>query len=344
MLYNLPLIEPVMKKILAIRHKKSSVNNYRLDMPLGNIGATFAKELMKKDDVLTVGELAKKLKKKGEVWVIKYIDHLKTLDVLFSCRKAEGTKIVVDLDDNIWQIPFGNVAIGNPGDHANRIVMVTESVHMADWVTVSTKPLKDAIKKLNPKIAVLPNLINPDDWTFERKKNEKIRIGWSYSPTHIPDIPVVEDALREIYKKYKDKVEIVIFGTEFQLFDFPTTTIKAVKYDKYPKTFTEAGIDISIGPLENNDFNKCKSNIKWLESSMAGAAFVGSNVYPYKTSIENGVTGLIAKNKKEWVSHLSSLIEDSKLRKNLAKNAKKVVLEKYNLKTNKDWENFYKCL
>lgn len=101
------------------------------------------------------------------------------------------------------------------------------------------------------------------------------------------------------------------------------------------------GIDISVGPLADNDFNKCKSNIKWLESSMAGAAFIGSNVYPYEMSIKHGKTGFIAKTKNQWVKYISWLIDDDGRRNEMAKAAKEEVLKKYNLETNTDWKDFY---
>lgn len=331
-------------KILAIRPKKSSVNNYRMDLPLGNLGASFITTLLQKNSTKTIGELAKKLKSKGDAWVIKYIDHYHTLDVLHSCKKAVDAKIIVDLDDNIWQIPFGNAAIGNPADHANRIFMMTQSVSSADYVTVSTEPLADAVRPLNENVVVLPNLINPEDWKFKRNKHKAVRIGWVYSPTHIPDIKEVEDALSEIKKKYGDEIEIVIFGTDKNIFSFEATPIKAVRYDKYPKIFMEAGIDISIAPLADNDFNKSKSNIKWLESTMAGASFIGSKVFPYENTVKHGKTGYIAGNKSQWIKYLSLLIEDKEKRKELVKSAKEEVLEKYNLKKDTMWKQFYDSL
>lgn len=81
--------------------------------PLGLLGAKFIYSLLPKESESTIGELAKKLLKKGNIWVIKYIDDLHTLDVLFSMRKAVGAKIICDIDDNIWQCPIGNAAMAN---------------------------------------------------------------------------------------------------------------------------------------------------------------------------------------------------------------------------------------
>lgn len=332
-------------KILTLRHKDSSVFNYRMMQTLEKrLGAKTRKCLLRKNEKLTIEELAKRYKKLCDVLVIKYIDHEHTLDVIYSMAKMGGFKVAVDIDDNLWQIPLGNIARGDNKTFINRSIMLSESVKSADWVTVATEPLKTILAPLNERIVVLPNLIDPKDWKFKRKKHDKVRIGWVYSQTHTPDIAEVEEALEKIYDKYKDKVEIVIFGIDHDIFNFPTVNIPSVKYTDYPKVFTEAGIDISIAPLLDNDFNRCKSNIKWLESTMAGACFVGSKVYPYEYSVKHGKTGYLASTNGQWYKHLSNLIENPEKRKELQENALKEILENFDINKNNVWEKFYESI
>lgn len=330
-------------RIITLRHRDSVVYDYRMNRPLVELmGAKMQRSLLRKNDRLTIEQLAQRYEKKCDYLVIKYIDDGHTLDVIYSMRKVGKFKIIIDIDDNLWQIPIGNIAMGDSTQHAKRIVALTESVKCADWVTVSTDPLKDILEPLNANISVLPNYIDEADWSFKRKKHDKVRIAWVWSPTHIPDMPIIEKALEQISKR--DDVEIVIFGTELQIFkNVKTMNIKGVKYWDYPKLFMEEGIDISIAPLEDNDFNKCKSNIKWLESSMAGSAFIGSDVYPYSKSIKQGKTGYVCKGTGQWVKYMTWLIEDADKRKELVKNARKEIKEQTK-KDIKKWQDFYKFL
>lgn len=324
-------------KLLCLKHKDSSVFKYRFDRPLiEDMGAKYQRTLLRKNEKIKLGDLAERYRKKADAVVIKYIDDQHTLDVLYTMRDVGGFKVIVDVDDNIWQVPAGNIARSNMKKHITRALMMAESVKCADWITVSTEPLKLALKPLNEKIAVLPNYINPEDWKFKRKKHKKVRIGWVWSPTHFPDNAEVEEALKEISKQ---DVEIVIFGTRKNIFDFDTINIPGVPYYDYPRTFMEAGIDISIAPLADNEFNRCKSNIKWLESTMAGASFVGSKVYPYEFSVKNGKTGYLAKGKNQWIKYLSYLIENKEKRKELVKNSRKEVLANYS--NGIKWQQFY---
>jgi glycosyltransferase involved in cell wall biosynthesis len=292
-------------------------------------------------------ELAERFKAKGDVWVVKYIEDLNTANLLVWMRNKVKSTLVVDIDDNIWQIPEDSIVLRTDKDieaHAKRGLWTIDMVKAADAVTVSTEPLKGLLKKYNDKIEVIPNLIDVKGWKYKRKKHDKVRIGWIYSHTHYPDLKVIKGALNKIHKKYKDKVEIVIFGSDLDVFDFKPKHYWGVKFDEYPKKLTELSFDISICPLEDNEFNRCKSNIKWMESSMAGAAVVASKVYPYEYSIEHGKTGYLASNENQWVKYLSWLIENEDKRNELVANAKKVILEKYNIETDKTITNFYSNL
>ena len=46
---------------------------------------------------------------------------------------------------------------------------------------------------------------------------------------------------------------------------------------QYPLTLNSIGADFIIAPLKENVFNKCKSNLKYLESCAVGAVCVGSS-------------------------------------------------------------------
>ena len=341
-------------KILGLIPRKSAVTTYRIIRPLSKVKGKVIRcfnggfgTLLRKNEVINTEKLANRFKKKADIWVIKYIEDLSTANLLVWMRDKVKATLVLDIDDNIWQIPEDSIVLNTDKDiesHAKRGLWTIDMVKAADAVTVSTQPLKEILKKYNDRIEVIPNLIDVKEWKFKRKKHDKIRIGWIYSHTHYPDVKVIKEALNKIYKKYKDKIEIVIFGSDLKVFDFEPEHHWGVKFEDYPKKLTELSFDISICPLEDNAFNKCKSNIKWMESSMAGAAVVASKVYPYEFSIEHGKTGYLASTTGQWVKHLSNLIENEEKRKELVDNAQTVIWEKYNLDKDESIETFYKSL
>jgi glycosyltransferase involved in cell wall biosynthesis len=152
-------------------------------------------------------------------------------------------------------------------------------------------------------------------------------------------------AIEEIKKEYGDKISIELFGGNDKIFNCEIKVNKPVPFSEYSKTLQKLNWDISIAPLLDNVFNQSKSNIKWLESSMAGCAFVGSNVYPYKHSVKNGETGFVCRNKNQWKNALRKLIDSKELRKELVANAQKEIKENYNIsKEVKKYNKFFECL
>jgi glycosyltransferase involved in cell wall biosynthesis len=87
--------------------------------------------------------------------------------------------------------------------------------------------------------------------------------------------------------------------------------------------------DIMLAPLIDDVFNRSKSGVKFFESAMAGAAMVASNLPPYNSVIEDGVTGYLAKSSdlQGWCSALEVLIDHGPHRRQMAAAAKMDVLK-----------------
>ena len=49
----------------------------------------------------------------------------------------------------------------------------------------------------------------------------------------------------------------------------------------YPREMRYRKIDLLIAPLIDNRFNRCKSNIKWLEMAALGIPMIGQNICTY---------------------------------------------------------------
>jgi len=93
-------------------------------------------------------------------------------------------------------------------------------------------------------------------------------------------------------------------------------------------------------------FNKCKSNIKYLEASMLEIPVVASTFEdsPYNT-IEDGKTGMLAKDEAEFRIKTEQLIKDKALRRQIGKNAKEYTLNNFNIENKAVlWKDAYSKL
>jgi glycosyltransferase involved in cell wall biosynthesis len=308
-------------------------------------------------------EWALEFAKEGKIWFMKMTDNEGIDFTVGLARDFTGSKYVLDLDDDPYSFSKNHPEYKKLKE---RMPQVKKVIQLADHIVVSTQGIKDVISKDNPYVTVIPNAIDPDIWKFKNKKRNdgKIHIGWIASASHMADLHVILEALNEIVKKY-DNVHIHFAGmVDMKIIDVDKPSDEMINlavlqslikhskvnanftplvgrfthhvgtqgYEEFPEFLASLGLDIGIAAIENTQFNRCKSNIKWLEHAMLEIPMVLSDVGPYRDSVVHGHDGFLAKSKDDWMHYLSMLIEDAELRKKIGQDAKKSALKGFHIK------------
>lgn len=219
----------------------------------------------------------------------------------------------------------------------------------SDLVTCTTPELQEAFKKINPNTVVLPNLISPEFYpAIPDMGKREVRVGWQGGSSHYEDLFFIKPVIKRMLETH-DNVKFVFFGDmRFQpLFkDCDNNKIEWISWsshDVYPYKLTLLNLDIGLCPLVDNEFNRTKSAIKWMEYSMVGMATIAADIPPYSPVIKNGETGLLCKEEHtHWNEQLDYLIRSKSARYAMACSAKNDVLENHNLdKKIHLWEQAY---
>lgn len=311
--------------------KYGGVGWYRIINPFEKIGADVHKEGEFRLEIGLAGaQGAEKMKKRGDIWVTKMMDGEDVVQHLLADKEFVGAKLVLDLDDD----PF-NIDPNHPNyqHFIDRKGLYEYFIHEADHIIVATEEIKKVIKHLNSKITVIPNAIDPEIWKVKRKerKDGKVRIGWFGSASHLVDTPILMEFMDEILAKYP-QVEFHLAGMtgkdnqEGRIFNHAGTK----GYQEYPQWVADRDLDIAIAPLKDTQFNRCKSNIKWLEHSMLKTPMVLSDVSNY-SAVKNYKTGFLAKNKNQWIKYLGWLIENEDKRKEIGEAAYNEVMKNWTI-------------
>ncbi|MGE5123999.1 MAG: glycosyltransferase family 4 protein [Acidobacteriaceae bacterium] len=266
-----------------------------------------------------------------------------TYTKIISLAKAQKKPLVVDLDDNLFELP-ANHPDRLTGYYAGSLLPLLLGIMDADLVTVPTKPLRDYLLRYNPNIRVIPNYLDDSLWKISTPKrlndnHEKIVIGYMAGPSHRPDLQMVLPALLKIVGKYPGQIHFNFWGIdapiELEAYSrvdwYPTETFR---YDAFITAFQEMHADFMIAPLCDNLFNSCKSPIKFLEYGAIGVPGIYSRVPPYVNMINHGKDGFLAYTIEEWVENLCKLIEDPDLRLIMAENAQRKIKQRWLLSKN----------
>lgn len=245
-------------------------------------------------------------------------------------------KVFVDIDDHVKEIPDGFVN----KKAVEKFMPLFEHVWKhSDGFLCATEVLAKYYSKFN-KTYYCPNAVNPDDFVERPNANPRLRIGWAGGGQHSYDIGPVLAALKQILSEYKD-VEIATCGLKFDINDIRYSTFDHVPFEHWFSHLAFMDFDIGIAYQEDNVFNSGKSNLKYLENAMMGTAGIYSKTESY-SCVKNGKTGLVAKTFRDFVPHLRTLIESPTYRQRLIKDARKDVIENWNIKEKVlNWENAF---
>jgi len=281
---------------------------------------------------------------RGDIIILRQMKELWN-KILYSSDK----KVIYDIDDLLLDLPPHNPDY----EFFNKIKpYIIEIINQADLITVSTCELKRAIDERIPgvrnKIVVLPNFIDLSIWKKKdiSARKEKPKFLFAGTPTHSKDLEMIEDAIEYILRKYKGKVEFEIWGEEgisknlAQYFKK-----KPTNYTEYANNLLKSDFDFALVPLVNDQFNRCKSNIKWLEYGVCGIPTIFSNLPPY-SSIRNGLTGVLVNNNVEsWINAIEMFLKNPDYINFMAKKVQKKVLENHTIQKNAfRWFDMFCCL
>lgn len=317
---------------------------------------------------------------KSDIYLVQRLSTIPFLKRINSYIRDNGlkSKVVIDFDDNVFKVsPLSNhyldfgteeVRLQFPDgsfhdawkDGVNgfdlkknreRLDEIKKVISSADMVTTTTPILANIFREYNENVRVLPNCVDLKEWNKMPivRNDEEIRLYWGGGMSHWEDLLLIREPLKLIFEKYKN-AKIVMLGWMPEGFEqtFPGRVEfhKWSNFYAYSYKYASLGIDIALIPLVDNEFNRCKSNIKWIEASSLHIPSVVSYCSPYKeveSLSEKDLAVFIEDNSPEsWVKGISELIDNPELRKSIGDEARMVVEKNYDINTQYNrWINAY---
>lgn len=267
------------------------------------------------------------------------------------CKKVYGTRFVLDLDD-FWEYHKNHPAVDACRFNAFPEKMII-NFKLFDYVTTTREYFKGVISNYfpNEKIFVFENAISPNDAQFSGHKNpsDKLRVGLTGGSSHTEDIKQLLEFPKYLTDKQLDNIELVFCGYDVKNNEEVTIDENGNVVDKKPlddkknwwiqtenKFKSEVkhyrrveskdickgefgkiyeDIDVLLVPLTNNQFNRCKSELKFIEAGFTQTAVVASNVIPSSNFGTNNSDCLLVKEPtpQAWAKAIKQLLRDKPL-------------------------------
>lgn len=217
-------------------------------------------------------------------------------------RKHTGAKIVLEFDDYLPNLPVQSI-------HRKQIPQsiikkMRRAIEQADWLVVSTPVLAQEYADYHPDIRVAHNGLSPAWWQnlpVQRRAGQKMRVGWAGGSGHTGDLAEI----RALVKEMEDEAEWVFMGMQPK--DIRCEFHSGVPIEQYPQKLASLNLDLAVVPLELNQFNRCKSNLRLLELGACGVPVICTDIESYRCDLP--VTR-VRNRHQDWAKAIRSHLAD----------------------------------
>lgn len=270
--------------------------------------------------------------------------------------QQKGKFIVFENDDTY--LPDKGVPLNMLGsDKAKDIAIqlsknIERALKTADLIIASTPLLANEYRLFTQKpIIVRHNTVDPlDEWPRKRLHGDKLRVGFVGSVSSNNDWLHVADTIRKMDDS--GLYQIVVLGNYrgqrgYEKDEEFWYTLKNLEWHtfvpvtRYYKKIADMQLDVAMIPRSDNYFNRCKSNIKFLEMSLLKIPVVAqgfsTNDSPYQGKQDKKYMTVVTKN-EDWWETMEDVRNDYNKYATLAESAHDYVVENYNIeKYAKKW-------
>lgn len=265
----------------------------------------------------------------------RYI-HERAMRFLELARKTH-TPVIYHIDDDLLDVPISlGTAKYDYYHQPERLKALRTVMNASDMVYVSTPVLADTLAAHGITAPIVAGdiycAVDPA-LTHQSIPATQPIIGYMGTGGHSEDLALVLPAIIRLMKEIP-ALRFETFGTiqppeELACFGSRYAHHPGVPdYELFLSKLAELGWWVGIAPLEDNTFNRCKADTKWVEYSFAGIPVVASNLPVYHRACADG-SGILAGNDADWFNALAMLICNAEYRHKLVDAAQEKLARLY---------------
>jgi len=254
------------------------------------------------------------LVEKADILVLQFFSDWDLIPLL-RMRKKLGKITIFEANDFFFDLqPWNPIARSWRDPEIQELYR--QLLGLSDGVQTSTVYLAEKWRSMGArKVEVFPNQLvhlRPLSEIVERP----FTVGWAGSPGHFADLYHVAPYLQNWLNAHPD-THLAIMTNELarEFFHLDPSRFHFKPFGSIESYLDFLGaIDVGIAPLLPTQYNKGRSDIKFLEYASCGVAGIYQNLEPYRTMVKEGDTGLLFNTPEELINQLDRLYQDTKLR------------------------------
>ncbi len=214
---------------------------------------------------------------------------------------ARGVRVVAEVDDDFFTAS-GRQRLARAEYDPDRLASIDAIVRGADTVVVSTPELAEVVRPVARSVAVVRNALDPGLWTpgepasdDDRPRGEH-RVLYMGTLTHADDLALLHDVFTDLRTTDGTPIRLEVIGvTEDDGADwYRRLEVPDGHYPAFSRWLVahrqrwRAG----VAPLRDEEFNRAKSDLKFLEYTALGIPAVVSDRPSYAAARQHGAVAV----------------------------------------------------
>lgn len=235
--------------------------------------------------------------------------------------------MVFDFDDAIW-VPYISPTYGRWLPRLLKMPGKTNfNLKAAQGVIAGSQHLADYARALNPRVTVIPTVVDTDQFTPLPHENAVPVLGWIGTHSTAPYLRRILPALARLARTHRFVLRVV--GANFVA---PGVPLEVVPWTLDNEITNFQTLDIGLYPMDDDAWSRGKSGFKAVQYMACGVPTVASPVGPVLQMVSPGESGFFAATQDEWVQSLALLLDDHRLRRRMAEQGRDVVATNWSLR------------
>lgn len=243
--------------------------------------------------------------------------------------RKKSPKILFDLDDAIM---YRSSSSARPHSFS-RWLKFRWMVKGSDVVTVGNRFLKNEVLKVDreKKVFVIPTCIDTSLYPQKKKisNSQEIILGWIGTKGNLRYLSALEPVFEILGQRFP-QVRLKIVSNDF--YDSPHLPVVKKLWKLEEENEDLVTFDIGLMPLNDDLWSRGKCGLKIIQYLSVGVPVVCTPVGVNSDIVKNGENGFWASGQQEWVGHLSALIQNPDLRRQMGLKGIETVEREYSLK------------
>ncbi|HEX6718389.1 MAG TPA: glycosyltransferase family 4 protein, partial [Pyrinomonadaceae bacterium] len=237
--------------------------------------------------------------------------------------------MVLDLDDATY-VSYKSPTYGRLGSMLKWFGKTNDLIRWSRLVICGNREIASYVEAKGRPAVIIPTVVDTTQFRpSEQQRQDEPIIGWVGTHSTYPYVKTIFPVFERLAREHQFRLHLV--GTGEDEIAIPGVQIDNLPWQLEREIPDFQSLDIGVYPIVEDDWSVGKSCFKAIQYMAVGIPFVVSPVGVCQDIAVSNQTHFIARTEDEWYTHLSRLLTDPALRRQMGDAGRSYAVEHYSI-------------